>query len=414
MKTILILGAGTAGTMMAQHLLRSLGGKGWKIQIVDARQEHYYQPGFLFLPFGINQEKEIVRPIGALLPAGVEWINAQAERIDIDANKIILENGRTLVYDFLIIATGSNIAPEEVPGLLEGDGWQRNILDFYTIEGARRLREGLADFQGGNLVVHIAEMPIKCPVAPLEFAFLADWYLEKKGLRSKTRITYLTPLSGAFTRPVASEYLGHLLDQKNVHVEADFVVERVDSDAKTIQSYDGRSIEYDLLVTVPPNMGDAVISRSGLGDELNFVPVHKHTLQARARSNIFVLGDATDIPASKAGSVAHFQSELLTLNIQRAISGKELEESFDGHANCFVETGYGKGLLIDFNYDYEPVPGKFPLAVVGPLALLKENRINHWSKLAFRWIYWNVLLKGRSVPFIPSRMSLAGKRLAVK
>jgi sulfide:quinone oxidoreductase len=199
-----------------------------------------------------------------------------------------------------------------------------------------------------------------------------------------------------------------MLDERKIFVEPDFMIERIDVDQKALVSYDERTVLFDLLVTVPVNMGADFVARSGLGDELNYVRVDKHTLQSKAFENIFAVGDAADIPTSKAGSVAHFSSEIFVDNFMQLIRGERMTGSFDGHANCFVESGDGRGLLIDFNYDTEPLPGRYPLPVVGPLALLKETRANHLGKLAFRWIYWNVLLPGRRLP-VPAHMSMAGK-----
>ena len=279
------------------------------------------------------------------------------------------------------------------------------------MEGAVALRDSLQNFKGGKVVVNVTEMPIKCPVAPLEFIFLADWWLTKKGIRNDVDLTYVTPLSGAFTKPKAAKILGWLLEEKNIKLVTDFDLERVDSDKNRLMAYDERTVDYDLLATVPTNMGADVIEHSGLGNDLNFIPTHKHTLQSKKYENIFVLGDATDLPSSKAGSVAHFQSEILTENIVHYINHKPLLPDFDGHANCFIESGNKKGFLIDFNYDVEPMEGKFPLPVVGPFGLLKESRLNHIGKLAFRWIYWYLLLKGLPMPFISAKMSTAGKKL---
>jgi sulfide:quinone oxidoreductase len=273
------------------------------------------------------------------------------------------------------------------------------------------LHKRLNSWQGGDFVVHLAEMPIKCPVAPLEFTFLADYFFQQKNIRSRVNLTYITPLSGAFTKQNCSNVLGYLLEEKGIRLVSNFDVEKVDQKEGFIQSYDDKRVNYDLLVTIPTNMGDEVIGRSELGDDLRFVPTHKHTLQSKIKENIFVLGDATDLPSSKAGSVAHFQSEVLTRNILRFIRGKELLADFDGHANCFIESGFKKAFLIDFNYDVEPVEGTFPLPWVGPFSLLKESRINHLGKLAFRWIYWNILLKGYPMPGITNRMTTMGKKL---
>jgi len=408
MKNLIILGAGTAGTMMANHLQHHLKQPDWQIIIIDEREEHHYQPGYLFLPFDIYSPEDIIKTIEEFIPKEVKLVKQQINRILPKENLIQLENGESLQYDILIIATGAKIAPEETEGM-KGAEWQKSVFDFYSFEGSLALRNKLRDWQGGRLVVHITEMPIKCPVAPLEFAFLADSFFKHKHMRDKVQITYVTPMSGAFTKPKATEALQHLLDEKGISIESDFAIEYVDNEKKEIVDYGGKKIPFDLLVTVPTNKGDELINRSGMGDDLNYVPSHKATLQSKAYSNIFVLGDASNIPASKAGSVAHFEAEILTDNILLYIKEEPLKEAFDGHANCFIETGNGKALLIDFNYTHEPVEGSFPFAVIGPLSLLKESRINHMGKLAFRWIYWNVLLKGTHIPFVSATMSESGK-----
>lgn len=409
MKNLLILGAGTSGTMMANHLVSKLPKSEWKITIVDQYKTHYYQPGFLFLPFDIYKEKDVKKEGKKFIPKGVTYIQKKIEKIVPEENKVQLEN-ETIAYDVLIVATGSKIAPQETEGM-KGPNWHKNIFDFYTFEGSLALRNKLRDWKGGKLLIHITEMPIKCPVAPLEFAFLADTYFRKKGMRDKVEITYVTPLSGAFTKPKATETLHYLLEEKGIKEVIDFNIDRVDYKNNRIIDYGDTAVDYDLLVTTPTNMGDDLIKRSEMGDTLNFIPTNKSTLQSLANENIFVIGDASNIPASKAGSVAHFEAEVLTENIQNYIKGKELKEEFDGHANCFIETGNGKALLIDFNYLQEPVRGNFPFPVVGPLRLLKESKLNHMGKLAFRWIYWNMLIKGISIPFVTAKMTKKGKYL---
>ena len=407
MKKLVILGAGTAGTMAANRLGRELGGGERDNTWVDGEATHYYQPGFLFIPFGVYGKKDVIKAKRDFVPRGVKLIISAIDVIEPEANQVRLQNGQMLRYDFLIIATGVKINPQETPGMAEAE-WHRSIYDFYTLEGALALQKQLAGWQGGTLVMHITEMPIKCPVAPLEFLFLADWFFHEQGIRDRVDLALVTPLSGAFTKPRASERLGGMLEDKRIRVIPEFNIERVDPDAKQIVSYDEQKVDYDLLVTVPLNMGDAVIARSGMGDELNLVPSDKHTLRARDFENVFVLGDATNLPASKAGSVAHFQVDTFIENFRRYLDGRELLPSFDGHANCYIESGFGKGLLIDFNYDVEPLPGHFPLPAVGPFSLLTESRMNHWGKVMFRWMYWHLLLKGRELP-IPAQMSMAGK-----
>jgi sulfide:quinone oxidoreductase len=410
MKRLLILGAGTAGTMVANRLTHKLDLQEWKITVVDADETHLYQPGLLFIPFGIYDKGDVTKPRRDFLPHDVETIISPIDVIEPEQNRVrIAADGRYLDYDYLIIATGSRVVPEETPGLA-GDQWRRSIYDFYTLDGALALSEHLRNWQGGQLVVHIAEMPIKCPVAPLEFLFLADWYFHEQGMRERVELTLVTPLPGAFTKPKAASLLGDLLEEKNIHVVPEFNVERIEADEKAIYGYDGQKVAFDLLVSVPVNMGAPVIERSGIGNDLHFVPTEKHTLKAKEFDNIFVLGDATDLPSSKAGAVAHFQVDGFVENFVRYVHGLELQPTFDGHANCFIESGYGKGLLVDFNYDMEPLPGKYPLPVLGPFSLLHESRMNHLGKMVFRWVYWNILLKGYALP-VSTQMSMAGKEL---
>jgi sulfide:quinone oxidoreductase len=252
-------------------------------------------------------------------------------------------------------------------------------------------------------------MPIKCPVAPLEFCFLADWYFTERGIRDKVELTYITPLDGAFTKPGASAALISLLEEKGVHLVTEFNTGEVRGDEGLLVGYDGREVPFDLAVVVPMHSGADYVGRSeGLGDELNFVPTDKGTLQSAAKPNVFAIGDATNVPASKAGSVTHFEGEVLVDNIVNFLAGEPLRRTFDGHANCFIETGFGKALLIDFNYDTEPLPGHFPGRVGMPL--MKESRLNHMGKLMFQWFYWHALLQGRDVPGISADMPTHGKQ----
>jgi len=408
MKKLVILGAGTAGTIMLNKLTPALDQDEWQITIVDQHETHYYQPGFLFIPFGIYGPQDVIKSKRDFFPSGADVVFSEIAKIEPENSRVLLKDGKVLAYDYLIIATGSKIAPSEIEGL-EGPGWHKNIFDFYTIEGASALARFFKYWEGGKLVLNITEMPIKCPVAPLEFVFLADWWFTEQGIRDKVDIHFVTPLPGAFTKPKASKVFGDFLGKKNIHLTSEFNIARVDSENNKIVSWEEQEIDYDVLITIPTNMGDAVIERSGLGDELNFIPTDKQTLQSKAHKNIFVIGDATDLPSSKAGSVAHFEADILFENFLSVIEGRSMRAAFDGHANCYIESGFGKGILIDFNYDTEPLLGKFPLPGIGPFSLLEETRMNHYGKMMFRWMYWNLLLKGAELP-IESQMLMAGKR----
>ena len=276
---------------------------------MDQTEIHHYQPGYLFIPFGIYGRNDVLKPRRDYIPPGVEMILSEIQVIEPEQNCVrIAKDNRYLNYDYLVIATGTRPRFEEVPGLTD-HAWRKSIYDFYSLDGAVALAKHLRTWEGGRLVLNISELPIKCPVAPLEFLFLADWYFHEQGKRDRVELTLATPLPGAFTKPRASQLLGSMLEDKNIKVVPEFVVEHVDPDAKKIVSYDGQEVQYDLLVSVPVHMGDDVIARSELGNETNHIPVDKHTFLSPKYSNVFVLGDAAEIPTSKAGSVAHFEVE---------------------------------------------------------------------------------------------------------
>jgi sulfide:quinone oxidoreductase len=378
-----------------------------EIVVVDLDDRHVYQPGLLFVPFGLTHPEDIVRPRARQLRSGITFVNSAVDRVEVGLNEVHLHDGQVLAYDVLVVATGAVLAPEETEGLT-GPGWMKTVFTFYTPEGAGALGAALATFDGGRLVVNVVDMPIKCPVAPLEFCFLADWYFRERGIRDRVELVYVTPLDAAFTKPVASQRLGDLLDEKAIELVTDFNTGEVDGVAGKLIGFDGREVEFDLAVVVPVHSGAEYVGRSpGLGDALNFIPTDAHSMQSAAAPNVFVIGDAANVPASKAGSVTHFEGETVVDNVRHYMAGEALDTSFDGHANCFIETGFGKALLIDFNYDTEPLPGHYP-GVVG-LPLLKESRMNHLGKLMFQWFYWHSLLPGRDIPGLSASMPTAGK-----
>ena len=408
MHQIVVLGAGTGGTLTANRLRRAYGPDEAVITVVDQDDAHVYQPGLLFVPFGLTHREDIVRPRGRQLHDGIEYRTTGVDRVDVADRVVVLGDGSMLDYDVLVVATGSVLAPEETEGLT-GPGWMDTVFTFYTPEGAAGLEEALRWFDHGRLVVNVVEMPIKCPVAPLEFCFLADWFLRESGVRDAVDLTYVTPLDAAFTKPVASRKLGGMLAERDIKLVTEFNTGEVDGPGGRLVSYDDREVPFDLAVVIPAHNGAPCITRSpGLGDELGFVLTDEHTLQSTVAPEIFAIGDAASLPISKAGSVTHFEGEVLVENVQRFLAGEALDASYDGHANCFIETGSHKAMLIDFNYEVEPLLGHFP-ADVG-LPLMKESHLNHLGKLMFQWVYWHSLLPGRDIPGIHSAMPTAGKR----
>lgn len=405
-KKIVVLGAGTGGTIISNNLRRHLP-EDWEITVIDRDDQHVYQPGMLFVPFEIQKASTLTRSRKKYILPGINFVIDEITHIDPEKREVKTKNN-SFSYDFLVISTGCKIAPEENDGLM--DAWGKNAFTFYSIEGADLLRQKLKEFDGGKLVLNIAELPFKCPVAPIEFVFLADWYFKKRGIRNKTEIELVTPLTGAFTKPKASAVFGESAREKNIKITPMFELNEVNGKEKYIESIQGDKISYDMLVIIPTTIGDEVISDSGLDDGIGYVPTHLNTLQALKHERIYVIGDATNVPTSKAGSVAHYEADVVVFNIMAEIHGIKPEEIYDGHSTCFIVYSKGTSSLIDFNYKIEPLPGKFPLPHMGPFSLLKETKANWYGKLGFEWLYWNVLLAGRHLG-MPPTLVMAGKEV---
>jgi sulfide:quinone oxidoreductase len=406
MRKIVILGSGAGGTMVAANLRRELPEDEWHITVIDKEEQHHFQSGYLFVPFGIYSKEDILKPKRDFIPTGVEFVVDNVVKIDTGQRSLKSQSGNTYDYDWLVIATGCRIAPEDVEGML--DTWRQDVFDFYTLDGALALRNKLKYFSSGKIVLNIAEFPYKCPIAPLEFIFMADWFFRVNGVRDKVEIEFVTPLDNVFTKPVAAKKLREFAEKKKVKVTPFFDLARVNSKEKTIESHKGQKVGYDILVAIPPNFGDKAIMHSGLGDPMGYVQVNKQTLKAQNVDRVYVVGDATNVPTSKAGSVAHYMSYTIVENLIREIDGHEPLSSFDGHATCFLASGFEKAILLDFNYNVEPLPGKFPFPGLGPFSLLQETLSNHWGKMMFKWVYWNLLMKGLDLP-LEAQFNIAGK-----
>jgi len=408
MKKILILGSGAGGTMMAAKLSKELNGRDWSITILDNDEMHHYQPGWLFIPFGIYSASDCMKPKRDFIPKGVNFVVDEVTHVDADKKLVQGKNGK-YDYDFLIIATGCRIAPEEVEGLEE---WKpdpkSNVHTFFTLESAVALFKKLKYFNEGRLIFNIAEMPHKCPVVPVEFVFMADWFFKVNGVRDNIEIEFVTPNTGIFTKPIATKVLSVAAEQKGITVTTDFHLSSVNQEEGYLESAKGGKVDYDLMVSTMPNLGADFVDESGLGDGMGYVLTDNHNLRAEKGDNIYVVGDATNVPTSKAGSVAHYEAEIAVENIIREIDGREPKSSFDGHSTCFIVSGFDKAYLFDFNYKTEPLPGKYPFPGLGPFELVGESNINYWGKMMFKWVYWNLLLTGEDLPLEP-QMTMAGK-----
>jgi sulfide:quinone oxidoreductase len=410
MKKMLILGSGAGGTMVAAKLRKELDPLEWKITIIDNDEIHHYQPGWLFIPFGIYTAQDCMKPKRDFIPKGVDFILDEVVGVNTDTRQVEGKTGK-YNYDWLVIATGCKPVPQEVEGLEE---WKpdpdSNVHTFFSLEGAIALYKRMKYFRSGRLVFNIAEMPHKCPVVPMEFIYMADWHFTKHGVRDKVEIAFVTPNTGVFTKPIATKILSAAAEEKDILVTPDYQLSGVNVEENTIESVTGEKIEYDLIVSTMPNLGAAYIEDSGLGDGMGYVFTDNHTLKAEKFDNIYVIGDATNVPTSKAGAVAHYESDIVVENLVLEIDGQEPKFDFDGHSTCFIVSGNDKAYLIDFNYKTEPLPGKYPFPGLGPFDLLGESVTNYWGKMMFKWVYWNMLLTGQDLPLEP-QMTMAGKTI---
>jgi sulfide:quinone oxidoreductase len=372
---VVILGGGVGGTIVANLVAKQTQDRA-HVTLVDATGIHVYQPGFLYVAVGLEQPAALNRPESRLLRADVSLVIERAMRVDPAEHTVYLESGRRLRYDHLVLATGSRTMMGEVPGALD-------VHDFYTMSGAKRLFKALEGFQQGTIVIGVAGIPYKCPPAPVEFAFLLDDYLRARGIRNHTEIKLLSPLNRAFTIEATSKLVQPILAERGIELTGFFNVESVDPVAKTVTSLEGETMGYDLLILVPPHRGQEVIESSRLGDERGWVPVDKNTLKHTEFADIWAVGDTTNIPISKSGSVAHYEATVAAAEIAAAVKDEPAPAHvYDGKVMCFLETGQGKATTIRFDYDHPPVSPA-------------PARRWHWAKALFNKTYWHTVPQGR-------------------
>jgi len=372
---VVVLGGGVGGTLAANLLDKELG-HDVHVTVVDPTGMHDYQPGYLYVALGEAKGHWLTREERTLLRGGVELAIERAIRIHPDAGTVQLERGGELSYDYLIIATGARLVPEAIPGLSEGS------FEFYSLAGAERLSQELARFPGGRIKIGVAGIPYKCPPAPVEFAFLVEEFLRKRGIRDRSEVELLSPLNRAFTIESASTLIAPIMEERGIGLTTFFNVEAVDPSAGVVESLEGEKQEYDLLVLVPPHKGQQVVIDSGLGDPGGWLPTDKHSLNVDGQERIFALGDATNLPISKSGSTAHFEAPVIASRIASLIRGTAPKENYGGRVMCFLETGNGKATSLRFDYEHPPVPPQ-------------PNRAWHVAKWLFNRLYWETVPQGR-------------------
>jgi len=384
MQRVVILGGGVGGTIvanvLARKLKRQIDAGDVALTVVDQTPSHVYQPGFMYIAFGHERPEDLQRPERSLLDKRVELVLGEVVVVNEQSRTVELAGGRSLAYDQLVLATGSRILPELI------ENFDTEAQHFYSAEAAQKLRDALDAFKGGRIVVAIAGMPYKCPPAPLEVSFLIEAELRQRGLRDKSEVHFCSPIGRAFTIESVSEMATPVLEQKGIELHTFFNVETIDAQRHVLQSLEGEELAYDLLILVPPHKGAQFLIDSGLAPAPGgWLPTDRHTLLVGGRANVYALGDATDLPLSKAGSTAHFEAPIVAERIAAAITGREPDArhaSYEGRVMCFFEIGHGKGTLLRFDYEHPPRPPK-------------PNRIWHLGKVMFNKAYWMTVPKGR-------------------
>ncbi len=396
---VVIVGGGVGGTIVANLLAKRLKPTEAEVTLIESTGKHQYMPGWLYMPFNTIDERsdQIVRSERDLLNRHVQHIRGNVAHIDPGTQEVTVHYSSGLdeiigtggakeaiyPYDYLVLATGARLAPADLAGLIGtqgGDGWHH----FYSAEGALELRKALHQFEGGRIVISVTGIPYRCPPAPLEFTFLLDEWLTRRGLRSRTEIQYLFPLPRVFTIESVADMVAPMLDERKIGYTVFFNAETVDTERKVISSMEGEEMPYDLLVLVPPHRGSEVIEESGLGDEQGWIPTDRATLQVKGHQSIYAIGDATDLPVSKSGSAAHFEAKVVAHRLIAAIRGEELDSSestYDGEVMCFLETGYNKATQLVFNYEHPPEPPR-------------PSLYYHMEKQLFNRAYWHIVPQG--------------------
>jgi sulfide:quinone oxidoreductase len=369
---ILIVGGGTGGTVLANRLAEKLASEidsgDVRVTMVTDNEDHVYKPTFLYVPFGKKTTEDARRPVRELVDRRVDITYDRVTEVDTDAKQLTLADGQPLRYDHLTLAMGVELVPDEVPGLQEGGH------HFYGAEGAEQLRDALAEFTEGHLVLSVIGVPHMCPAAPVEFTLMADDWLRKRGVREDVDITYTYPIQRAHGIQSVADWATNQFDERDIAVETFFNADEVDPDEQVLHTMEGNELDFDLLVGIPPHTGSDLVTEAGLGDG-GWVDVDKQTLEATAAEDVYAIGDVADVPTSKAGSVAHYEAGVVADRIASSVRGQVPTATYEGKTVCFIEAGMDEATFIEFNYGDEP-------------AVRPASKPVHWAKLGYNESYW--------------------------
>ncbi|AFK17859.1 NAD(P)/FAD-dependent oxidoreductase [Haloferax mediterranei ATCC 33500] len=372
-KRIVVVGGGTGGTVVSNRLAEELAAEvdtgDVELVLVTDDTKHVYKPVFLYVPFGLAEPEDGVRDLRELVDERVNIVINRVRRVDTEEKRLYCQDGDEVIdYDTLVLSTGAKLDPDAVPGFKEG------AHHFYSAAGAEQLREALAEFDGGRLVLSVVGTPHMCPAAPLEFTFIVEDWLRDQGLHEDTELVYTYPIERSHGKPEVAAWADPILAERGVRVETDFVVDAIDPNDRAVHAENGGEVEYDLLVGIPPHRGDDLILESGLGDN-GWVEVNQRTLEATDAADVYAIGDTASLPVPKAGSAAHFQAFAVADRIASKVRNHTPTKKYDGKTVCFVETGLDEASFVSFDYET-------------PATMRRPSKTIHWAKHAYNESYW--------------------------
>jgi len=368
---VLIIGGGMGGTILANNLARRLPEElrsgSVKITMLSASERHMYQPGLLYVAVGRMSPDELYRDQKSLLEPGIDFHVDPVEKFNLDNNQVTTKSGKQYDYDVIVIATGSRMYPESIPGLAE------NAEFFYTEETALKMFKQLREFEGGKVVITVG-VPHKCPMAPLEITFMLYDYFKERGMLDKVKLHYTYPIGRTHGLENVAKWATPEFERLGISYETFFNMKEVDGAKKVVRSEEGNEVNYDLLIAIPAHKGMEVVEKNGLGQS-GWIPTDRHRLNMEGRDNVYVLGDTTNLPISKAGSTAHFEADALAENIASMIKIGTSTRDYDGKVFCFIEAGKDRATYAMFDYMNPPNP-------------MPPTKAVHWFKLAYNKMYW--------------------------
>jgi sulfide:quinone oxidoreductase len=374
MKTIAIVGGGSGGMSAANHLAYKLRDRvksgDVKIMLIEGSQQHFYQPGFLEIPFDLMTPASTHKPISRMVADGVTVVQEFATEVDLK-NRVIKTEKQKISYDYTVLATGARYDYESIPGLKEGTD------NFYSLENAVSLKKKLNSFKGGRVVVGVASMPYKCTPAPLEAVFMLNDYFTRRGIRDKVEIEYVYPMPMAFPDKGISDAALKMFEERGIKSSLGFQLKSVDTKTRELISKNDEKIGYDLALVVPPHRGNRLMEKSEVVDQMGWINVDGYTLNIRGYENAFAIGDSTNLQVSKAGSVADAEAIVVSERIFQSMDGEEPVTTYDGTGGALMLTGMGKASMITSDYSHRPV-------------MMPESYSFYWLKLIYNNVYWNM------------------------